>query len=88
MENSSIRITLNKKAFGLRDEIRTWCETNLGEGQWIQKWKQDPDPENFTVQWTMHSWEIDTALSDVTFEFKDPRHATMFLLVWGQYKKG
>lgn len=40
MENSYIRITLNKKAFVLRDEIRTWCETNLGEGQWIQKWKQ------------------------------------------------
>jgi hypothetical protein len=32
--------------------------------------------------------KIDTPLSDVTFEFKDPRHATMFLLVWGQYKKG
>jgi hypothetical protein len=53
-----------------------WCEKNIGKGGWTYSTPETWEGMDGKV-WIMHSM-----FGRTTFAFKDPKHLTMFLLVW------
>jgi len=69
-------ITFGKDRYHQHIEMENWCSSKFGPGNWISE-RIVKDWEGMQVTWTIHSM-----FGNTTFSFKDPKHLTLFLLVW------
>lgn len=69
-------ITFGKDRYHEYGRMQAWCEKHFGPGQWIneievKEWEGLPD-------WTIHCM-----FGNTTFNFKNPKQCTLFILRWG-----
>jgi hypothetical protein len=68
-------ITFGKDKYHLHREQQTWCERQLGPGQWIG--------ERYPKDWTnMPAWTVHSMFGNTTFSFKNSKDYIMFILRW------
>lgn len=64
------QITFDKDRYHLIGEMEKWCYKQIGEGGWR------PRPADGGL------WSMSSMFGMTTFEFKDTKHFSMFLLRW------
>lgn len=69
-------ITFGKDRYHQQGEMERWCKENFGPGKWIgdievKEWEGLPE-------WTIHCM-----FGNTTFNFKNPKNLTLFILRWG-----
>lgn len=70
--NAEHFITFGKDRYHQHPEMEAWCAEKIGKGGWIYRFEQSGDD----------LWGVKSMFGNTTFSFKDPKHLTLFLLVW------
>lgn len=71
--NTENFITFGKRRYHQHPEMEAWCAEKIGKGGWRYRLDQE---------WTTDLWGVKSMFGHTTFSFKEPKHLTMFLLVW------
>ena len=76
MSDRASWITFGKERYHLNGEMEKWCHNSVGKGGWSYQTPKTWEGMDGKI-WIMHSM-----FGNTTFAFKEPKHLTMFLLVW------
>ena len=69
--------TFGKDRYHLNGTMEKWCHENIGKGGWTYSTPKTWEGMEDKI-WVMHSM-----FGNTTFDFKESRDLTMFLLRWG-----
>lgn len=69
-------ITFGKERYHQHEEMQSWCRQHFGPGKWIA--------EHEVKEWEgLPNWTIHSMFGNTTFNFKNPKDCTLFILRWG-----